>query len=200
VSGDAAATARNIMAHEFLYRSGFATGIIVCTCNLPLLLIFYHFFKPVNRRLSTLMVFFILVSTAIESINLLNHYAPLILLGGRPYLSVFSAEQLQALAYTALRLQSAGYNMSLAVFGFSCLVTGYLIFQSTFLPRILGVLLAIAGLCYLTNSFANFLLPAFAAHLFPYILVPCFIGELSLCLWLLVMGVNVPKWKQKAGA
>jgi hypothetical protein len=200
VSGDAAATARNILAHELLYRFGFAAGIVVCVCNMPLVLIFYDFFKLVNRSLSLLMVFFILVSTAIESVNLLNHFAPLILLGGRPYLNVFTAEQLQALAYVSLRFQSAGYNISLAVFGFFCLVTGHLIFRSTFLPRILGVLLAIAGLCYLTNSFANFLLPALAARLFPYILVPCFVAELSLCLWLLVIGVNVPKWKEKARA
>lgn len=145
-----------------------------------------------------LMAFFILVATAIESVNLLNHFAPLILLGGRSYLNVFTTEQLQALAYVSLRLQSAGYNISLAVFGFYCLVTGYLIFRSTFLPRILGVLMATDGLCYLTNSFANFLAPGFAAGLFPYILVPCFVAELSLCLWLLVVGVNVPKWEEKA--
>jgi hypothetical protein len=198
VSGDAAATARNILAHELVYRLGFAAGVVVCACNIPLALIFYDLFKLVNRSLSLLAVFFILVSTSIESVNLLNHFAPLILLGGRRYLNVFTAEQLQALAYVSLRLQSAGYNISLAVFGFFCLVTGHLIFWSTFLPRILGVLLAIAGLCYLTNSFADFLFPAFSAHLFPYILVPSFVAELSLCLWLLVMGVNVPKWKEKA--
>jgi hypothetical protein len=198
VSGDAGATARNILAHELVYRLGFAAGVVVCSCNIPLALIFYEFFKLVNRSLSLLAVFFILVSTAIESVNLLNHFAPLILLGGRRYLNVFTAEQLQALSYVSLRLQSAGYNISLAVFGFFCLVTGHLIFRSTFLPRILGVLLAIAGLCYLTNSFADFLFPPFSAHLFPYILVPCFVAELSLCLWLLVMGVNVPKWKEKA--
>jgi hypothetical protein len=200
VSGDAAATARNILAHELLYRLGFAAGIVVCLCNIPLVLIFYDFFKLVNRSLALLAAFFILVATAIESVNLLNHFAPLILLGGRHYLNVFTAEQLQALAYVSLRLQSVGYNISLAFFGFYCLVTGYLIFRSTFLPRILGVLLAIAGLCYLTNSFANFLSPAFAAHLFPYILAPCFVAELSLCLWLLVIGVNVPKWQEKASA
>jgi hypothetical protein len=137
VSGDAAATARNILAHELLYRLGFAAGIVVCLCNLPLALIFYEFFKLVNRSLALLAAFFILVATAIESVNLLNHFAPLILLGGRRYLNVFTAEQLQALAYVSLRLQSVGYNISPAVFGFYCLVTGYLIFRSTFLPRIL---------------------------------------------------------------
>jgi hypothetical protein len=200
VNGDAAATARNILAHEQLYRLGFAAGIIVCLCGLPLTLIFYNFFKLVNRSLAILEVFFALVTISIESVTLLNHFAPLMLLGGERYLSVFNAEQLQALAYMSLVLQSVGYNLSLAVFAFDCIISGYLIFRSTFLPRILGVLFAIAGLCYLTNSFASFLSPAFAVHLFPYILAPSFIGELSVCLWLLVMGVNVPKWKEKAAA
>ncbi len=200
VDGDAAATALNILAREQLYRLGFAAGIIVCLCGLPLTLIFYNFFKLVNRSLAILEVFFALVTISIEAVNLLSHFAPLILLRGDRYLSVFNAGQLQALGYMSLVLQSVGYNLSLAVFAFDCIVSGYLIFRSTFLPRILGVLLAIAGLCYLTNSFASFLAPAFADRLFPYILAPSFIGELSLCLWLLVMGVNVPKWKVKASA
>ena len=81
-----------------------------------------------------------------------------------------------------------------------CLVLGYLIGWSAFLPRILGVLMAVAGLCYLTNSFASFLAPAFGAPLFYYILAPSFLAELTLCLWLLVMGVNVQGWKKQASA
>jgi hypothetical protein len=200
VNGDAAATARNILEHEQLYRLGFAAGIIVCLCGLPLTLIFYNFFKLVNQSLALLEVFFALVTISIESVSLLYHFAPLILLGGARYLSVFNAEQLHALGYMSLTLQSVGYSLSLTVFAFDCMITGYLIFRSTFFPRILGVLMAMAGLCYLTNSFASFLSPALADHLFPYILIPSFIGELSLCLWLLVMGVNVPKWKEKATA
>jgi hypothetical protein len=109
-------------------------------------------------------------------------------------------EQLQALAYMSLVLQAVGYNLSLAIFAFDCIITGHLVFRSTFFPRILGVLPAVAGLCHLTNSFASFLAPAFAHHLFPYILAPSFIGELSLCLWLLVIAVNVPRWKEKETA
>jgi Domain of unknown function (DUF4386) len=87
--------------------------------------------------------------------------------GGAHDLSVFTAAQLQAQALVSLRLHALGYNICLVFFGFACLLLGYLICRSTFLPRILGALMAIAGLCYLTNSFANFLSPPFAAHLFP---------------------------------
>ena len=93
-----------------------------------------------------------------------------------------------------MRIRPVGYNLGLTVFAFD------LIFRSTFFPGMLGVLLAIAGLCYLTNSFTGFLSPTFAVRLFLDILVPSFIGELSLCLWILVIGVNVPKWKEKETA
>ena len=90
------------------------------------------------------------------------------------------------------------FSITMTFFGFYCLLIGYLTFKSTYLPRILGVLLAIGGVGYLINSFANFLSLAIAPHLFPYILLPGFISETVLCLWLLVKGVDVPKWRQKA--
>lgn len=198
VSGDAGATARNILAHEMLYRLGFVADIVTFSCAIPLLLILYDFIKLVSARLALLAAFLNLVSIAIEGANMLNHFAPLIFLSGRHYLTVFTTEQLQVLAYLCLRFQSVGYNISLTVFGLFCIVTGYLIFRSTFLPPILGLLYAIAGVCYPINAFADFLFPALSGYLFPWILVPCFIGELAVCLWLLVMGVNVPKWEEKA--
>ena len=75
----------------------------------------------------------------------------------------------------------------------------YLILRSGFLPKILGVLLIIASVGYLTNSFTSILAPEYAAMLFPGVLIPAFIAEVSLCLWLIVMGVNVPKWEKQAG-
>jgi len=200
VPGDAAATAHNILGNELLYRLGLVAHIIILAFNMPLAVIFYGLFKVVNRRLSLLVAFFTLVGTAIEGANLLNQFAPLILLEGGRYSSVFSAEQLQALAYMPLELQLIGFNLALVFFGFYCLSIGYLVFRSTFLPRIVGVLMAIGGLCYLTNSFAYFLAPGFAASLFPYIQVPSLIGEGSLTLSLIVIGVNVQRWKEQASA
>jgi Domain of unknown function (DUF4386) len=98
-----------------------------------------------------------------------------------------------------LKLHAQGYNLSMVLFGSYNLLIGYLIFRSTFMPRILGMLLAISGLCYLINCFANFLSPGFAAHLLPYILVPGG-AEILLALWLLVVGVNVQRWKEQASA
>ena len=200
VPGDAAATAHNILAHELLYRLGFVAHLINLLCNIPLALIFYELFKVVNRRLSLLVVFFTLVGTAVEAANLLNQFAPLMLLGGGHYLSVFTPEQLQALAYMSLDSQAMSYNIQQVIYTGYLLAAGYLVFRSTFLPRTVGVLLAIGALCYLTYSFAIFLSPGFAAHLVPYIQLPSLVGEGSLCLWLLVIGVNVQRWKAQASA
>ncbi len=200
VHGDAAATAHNIVTHEMLYRWGFAVEVFYCAfCNVPILLIFYNLFKVVNKNVALLMVFFDLVTTATESISMLAHFAPLVFLGGGPYLSAFTVAQLQASAYMSLQLFEQGFAISLVFFGWDCLVTAYLIVRSTFLPRILGVLLAIEGLGYLINSFTAFLAPALQARIFPYFMVTG-IGEVALCLWLLVMGVNVQRWKEQASA
>jgi hypothetical protein len=199
-SGDAAATAHNIMAHQLLYRLALVVHIIICLSNIPLAVIFYDLFKVVNRRISLLVVFFTLVGTAIESATLLNQFAPLLLLQGDRYSSVFTAGQLQAQAYLPLELQPIGYSINAVFFGCYCLSIGSLIFRSSFLPRILGVILIIGGGCYLTSSFADFLSPAFAASLVPYIQLPSGVAELSLALWLLVVGVNDQRWKAQAGA
>ena len=200
VPGDAAATARNILAHELLYRLGIVAHIIILPCNIPLAMIFYDLFKVVNRRLALLVVCFLLVGTAVEGAYVLNQFVPLILLEGGRSVSGLTAEQLQAQVSMPLKLLAIGFNLAQVFYVGYLLLTGYLIFRSTFLPRTVGVLLAIGGLCYLIYSFAAFLSPGFAAHLVPYIQLPSGIGEASLCLWLLVRGVNAKHWKEQASA
>ncbi len=196
VSGDPAATARNIMASESLWRISIAGGLTMLVCAVIVALILYILLRPVNKNLALLAVFFNLVSIAIDAVGNLSMIAVLHLLSGPDYLHAFDPAQLQALAYFSLRLHSAAYNSSLVFFGLNCLFWGYLIFRSGFFPKAIGVLLILCALCYVVNSFAWFLVPAFAAMLFPAILLPCFIAELSLCLWLLTKGVNVSKWEQ----
>lgn len=200
VSDDAAQTAANILAQEQLYRMGFAAGVVMAACNLPVALVFYELFKVVSRRVALLAIFFVLTSTAVEAANQLNHFAPLMALNSAEYLKVFGADQLQTLARLPLRLFGAGYGLSLVFFGVYCMLIGYLLFASTFLPRILGVMMAIGGVCYVVNSFALFLSPDTAGMLFPYILLPSGVAELLLALWLVIVGVNAAKWEARAGA
>ena len=198
VSGDAAATARNIMASENLWRLGFAADLIAGAAYVAVTLLLYELLKPVNRVLSLLAAFFSLVGIAIGGLAGLAHLAPLLILGGASYLHAFDAAQLQALAYLAIRLHVQGYLIALVFFGFYEVLLGYLIFNSAFLPRTLGVLVGIAGLAFLVNSFAVFLAPAVGAALSNSMLILDAIGEFSLMLWLIIKGVDEPKWAQRA--
>ncbi len=200
VPGDAAATAHNIQANELLYRLGIVLHIVTLCCNLPLAVIFYDLFKVVNRRFAWLVVFFTLVGTAVEGTNLSNQFAPLTLLGGGPYSTALSSAQLQALAYLPADSQEVSYAINTVFFSFYGLALGYLVFRSTFMPRVIGLLLAFGALCYLTYSFATLLSPGVAHRLVPYIQLPSLVGEGSLCLWMLIVGLNVERWKQLAGA
>jgi hypothetical protein len=199
VHGDAAATAHQIQAHQLLYRFGFVVEVLYCACNIPLTLIFYKLFKVVNKNVALMMVFFDIVVNAIESISLLAHFAPLVFLGGGSYLNAFTAEQLQAAAYLSIVLFEHGFAICLVFFGFDCFTMAYLIVNSKFFPRFIGVLLAIEGAGYLINSFALFLAPALQARIFPYFAATA-IAEVLLALWLLVMGVNVQRWMEQAAA
>lgn len=200
VSGDAATTAGNIIASPLLWRLGIAADLIMHVCDVPLMLIFYVLLRPVSRNLALLAVLFNLVQTAVLVANKLNLLAALFLLANAEYLKAFEPNQLHALSYLAIKLHGYGFGVGLVFFGCECLVVGYLILRSGYLPRAIGVLMQIAGVCYLVNSFALLLAPSFADMIFPAILVPSFLGELSLCLWLLVKGVNVSRWEEKARA
>jgi len=196
VFSSAAATAANILGHERLFWLGFASCIIGVAFHIAWALLLYDLLKPVNRRLSLLAVFVILVGCAIQALTILLYLAPLIVLQGGSSLSAFSAEQLQALAFVFLRLNAYAFDIYLVFFGLWCVLIGFLIFRSTFLPRILGVLLAISGLGWMIN-----LSPSLASHLFiPYIAVASALGEIPLFLWLLVFGVNAQRWKEQASA
>jgi hypothetical protein len=198
VAGNAAATAANIRMHESLWRFHIAAELLLLICAVVLLMIFIVLLRPVSRDLILLAAFFNLVAIIIEAASAMRLIEALFPLGSAGYLRAFTAEQLYAMATLTLKSHGFGFGVSLLFFGCFCVIVGYLIFRSGYLPRAIGVLIQIAGVCYLTNSFALVLSPALADRLFPAILVPAFIGEASLCLWLLVKGVNVSKWKEKA--
>jgi hypothetical protein len=199
VSGNAAATAANIMSHESLWRFHIAAELFLVICAVSLLLIFVILLRPVGRDLILLAAFFNLVAIIIEADTALHLLEALFPLGNAEYLKAFAPEQLYAMANLSLKSHGYGFGVSLLFFGCFCIIVGYLIFRSGYLPKTIGVLMQVAGVCYLTDSFALILSPALADRLFPAILVPAFIGETSLCLWLLVKGVNVQRWKELAG-
>ncbi len=190
VYGDAVTTAKNILASEQMYRFGFVADLVCIICGTFLTVILYILLKPVNKNISLLGLIFGSVAAAVMAANLIHQFAPLLLLHNSSYQKTFSIEQLQTLSLFFLNLQSQGYNISLLLFAFYFPIIGYLVYMSNFLPRILGFIYALAGVGYLINSLAWFLFPHLAAHLFPYVLLPAFIGESSMAIWLIVKGVK----------
>jgi hypothetical protein len=183
---------------EGFYRWAFASDLFAGACYLVVTLLLYLLLKPVSSGISLLAAFFSIIGVAVGAISALAHLGALSLVGGAGYLGAFDAAQLQAAAYLFLKLHAQGNLTSLVFFGCYCLLIGWLVFESSFFPRTIGVLMALAGACYLINSLANFVSPPIAVRLFPLILLPCIVGELALTLWLLVAGINVARWEERA--
>ena len=195
VAGNAAATAANILGHEQLFWLGFASSLAGVAFHIAWALLFYELFKPVNRSVSLLALCVMLVGCAMQALSSLLYLAPLLVLQGGSALSAFTPHQLQDLSLVFLKLNAQAYDIYLVFFGLWCVLIGYLIFRSTFLPRILGVLLVIDGVGWML-----YLLPPLAQQLFPLIAVAAGLAEFPLEIWLIVMGVNNERWKQQAGA
>lgn len=193
VEGDAAATAANIASQKNLFQLGFTIYLIEMASQIAMIVLMYVLLKPVSTSVSLLALSFGLVGCVIKTLSRLFYIVPLLVLGDASYLSVFSGEQLQALALLLLNVNDRGAGMALAFFGFFTLLNGFLIFRSTFLPRVLGILSIIGGLGWLT-----YLYPPLGYQLFPYIMIIAILGSLSQILWLLIKGVNTDKWKRLA--
>ena len=147
-----------------------------------------------NRRVSLFAMFVMLVGCAIQALTSVLYLAPLLILDAGSSLRAFTTEQLQALALMSTRLNGYAFNTNLVFFGLWCALIGFLIFRSTFMPWILGVLVAISGLGWMM-----YLSPPIAIHLFiPYIAGASAIGEIPLLLWLLIVGVSDQRWREQA--
>jgi hypothetical protein len=195
VAGNAAATANNILTHEPLFWLGFAASLIAVTFHVAWAFLLYDLLKPVNSKVSLLAMFVILVGCAIQALACLLYLAPLLVLQTGSALSAFTPQQVQDLALVFLKLNGQAYDVYLVFFGVWCVMIGSLIFRSTFLPRILGVLLMIDGLAWML-----YLLPPLAQRLFPLIAVAAGLAEFPLELWLIIMGVNSERWKEQEAA
>ena len=195
VSGSAATTAANILAHEFLYRFAVVLAFTTVPFHVVWAILFYKLFKPVSRSIPLLAALVMLLACAMWTLSVLFSLGPLLVLKSTSSFSAFAPEQMQALALVLLKLNAQAYDIGLVFFGLWCILIGYLIAGSTFLPRTIGVLYAVAGLGYLT-----LLWQPLAHYLYPYNLALAGPGEISLLLWLLVKGVNNERWKAQAEA
>ena len=198
VSGDAVATSHNILSSEQFYRLGGTVEFLTLFCDIVVGFILYTLLIPVSQSLSLLAVFFRLVFVSIFGVLSVTHFASLLLLHGGRSLSAFSPAQLQQAALFALRLHTVGFLIANVFFGIHCVLVGSLVARSTFLPRVIGLLLVVAGICYVVDSLTYFASPQFREQLFPFLLLPGFVAEGILALWLVVRGLNSAKWHEAA--
>ena len=194
VPGDAATTAKNILDRETLFRMGFTIYLVEMLCQVAMVVFLYDLLKPVNRSLARLSLLLEITGIVIKTFSRLFYIVPLLLLGAAPYWNVFSTEQSQAMALLSLKVNSEGAGIALVFFGLATLIEGYLVFNSTFLPRFLGVVGMVAG-----SGWLLFLYPPFAYRVLPFILLVGLLGALLKIFWLLVFGVNEERWTEKAG-
>ena len=198
VRGDPAATAANILASEARFRLGLAADLIGILLVVGSVLLLYELFKPVSGSLARIVTSSVLIGSAVQALDAITDLAALIVLKGGNSLAAFNTAQAQAMAFLFLRLHTLVYDLALVFYG-AGFILGTLILRSTFLPRVLGALVAIDGLGYLTFSFATFLSPPFVSHLYPYLpFLTATLGEGSLMLWLLVKGVDGQRWEEQA--
>ena len=193
VSGDAAATANNILSHGGLYRLGFTVYMLEMVCQIVTTMLLYDLLKPVNRSVASIATVLSLIGCGIKTLSRLFYFAPLLILGGTHYLSVFSGEQLNAVALLFLRVNDIGAGIALVFFGFYALLKGYLVVRSTFLPRALGWLTVLGGIGWLA-----YLSPPFGDRVFSFIALFGIVGALANIVWLLVFGVNEQRWREQA--
>ena len=194
VPGDTATTIKNVAASQSLFRLSLVSDLIRQALLILLPLILYKLLKPVNKTIASLMVIFALVCAPISLLNELNHFAVLLLSSGTGYLAAIKGDQLNALVTFFLGLRQYGTFIA-QFFSVWVLLLGYLVYKSGFLPKILGILLMLAGLCYTLLAIQFLLFPSFDTSIFG---VFTFIAEALFYLWLLIKGVNVEKWEKLA--
>lgn len=197
VSGNIAATARNISASKELWHLSVVGNLLVPLIAVVQLWIEYLLLRSASRNGALLFLLFNAASLAVEAVSkvFLLMVEPVLNGAGRG-----GPDQLHALVGFALLAHNIAFHVTLLLFGCACLVSGYLIVRSQFLPKAVGFLMQLAGLSYLIASWSQLFAPAFADRITPWVLLPALVGEASFCLWLLLRGVDVAKWRERLTA
>ena len=195
VSRDAAATARNITTSESLFRWGFTAYLVEALCDTALTLLFYLLLRVVRRDLALLTVLFRLIATAGFAMAQVFFFAALPILRGSDQLKAFPPDQLNALALLSLNVSGYGQSVFIMFYGIGSALLGYLMYRSDFLPKVIGILMALSGVGFVAKTFTWALAVPSSS---PLLLIPAAFATLVLTVWLLVKGVDAAKWKEKA--
>jgi Domain of unknown function (DUF4386) len=201
VRNDGAATSANILQHQALFRLGVVSDITATACYLAVVAILFDLLRPAGRALSGVAAAFGVAGSAISGLNMLASFAPLIILSNAEHLVGFTSQQLQSVVLLQVKLYGYGADISLIFFsGVYLILVGLLVVRSRFLPAAVGLLLMVAGVCYLAGSVSTFLNPDFSRAMGVFIYLPGGIAELAMTLWLIIRGVNPHLWTSATSA
>jgi hypothetical protein len=197
IAGDASATASNIMASEALFRINLLSWIVVFAIDIVLSVLLYVLLRPVSKTISLVAASIRLAYSAMQGVNLIILALPLLLLSGASYLAVFETTQLNALVLLSINAYDYAFNIAILFFGIHVFVIGYLVIKSGYIPKILGILFLFASLAYLFDTSARLLFSNYG-EISIFLVIPIVIGEIAFPLWLLIKGVRIELWEQRA--
>lgn len=184
------ATAAAIAASESLWRWGMGVHLLYLPCAVVMNVLVYKLLRSVEPTLALLALVFALVALAVEASFILQLFVPVALAGdGGSFAAIAEAER-QALAYLSIRLYAIGFGLALFFFSGFCTLVGILILRSGHLPKFVGVLMLAAGMGYMVSGLLGVVAPPLSSVLSPWLLAPCFVGEASVALWLLITGAQ----------
>jgi len=194
VDGNAAATVKNLLAHEFLFRTGIVSQLFCYCLFIYLVLVLHRLLKQAGEYPAKLMVALVLVQSTLGFFIETFNFTALMIAKGQ-VLSNFSALQRQDMVMLFLKMHTYSLIALEIFWGFWLLPFGQVVYRSGFIPKVFGVLLTLAGISYITESLTYFLFPAYHQTVAHYAGWFCSVGEFSIVLWLLIMGARVPKVK-----
>jgi Domain of unknown function (DUF4386) len=200
VPGDSVATAANLTSMEALWRAGIAAEVLMAITTVTLAMVYYYLLRPVHKEINLLATLLRMTSVTVQTSALVYLLLALYPVTNPAFTKTFAPDQVAAFASMAIRSHSYGYSTALLFTGCTFLVHGWLIFNSGYLPKFLGVMIEIAGVGYISNGFAQILFPNVAGIVFIAIIVPVFVGETTVSLWLLIKGVDTDKWNASSAA
>ncbi len=191
VWNNAAKTVENITNLEFLFKLNIICGIICFGCFLLLPLVLYKLLHKVNKSHGVLMVVFSIISVPISFGSMIHQFSILTLLGNDNFLKNFTEVQLQTEIMLHLHYFNNGVQIAQIFWGLWLFPFGYLVYKSGFLPKFLGIFLMMGCFGYLIEFFGSFLFENYYKSMFSkFVGIPSSIGEIGICLWLLIVGVK----------
>jgi hypothetical protein len=188
VSGDAAATAANVIGNPTLFRLSFAAYLVEGLCDIALCVLFYILLKPVDRNLALLSAFFGIASMVTFAVAQASFFSASLILRETGGMQSFGVEQREALAYLAMRIATMIAALFLCMYGIATMLRGYLIARSGYLPKAIGILFVVGGLGFFLRSTTYIVAPSLSS---PLMLLPMALAGIPMMVLLLVRGVDV---------